>query len=107
MKSENHIIIKTHSSFSKISTSPINVFQSVLIRLFTASIGKNKYLLSLSKKYIVNKFFSSNKTIGSFDRNIEIRDQEIILNESFDIPQGFTLERSKFHNTKMASQNYF
>ena len=107
LKSENHIIIKTHSSFSKISTSPINVFQSVLIRLFTASIGKNKYLLSLSKKYIVNKFFSSNKTIGSFDRNIEIRDQEIILNESFDIPQGFTLERSKFHNTKMASQNYF
>ena len=107
MKSDNHIIIKTESSFSKITTSPISVLQSVLIRLFTASIGKNKYLLSLSKKYIVNKFFTSKKTVGSFNRDIEIRDEEIILNENYDIPKGFVLEKSKFHNIKMASQNYF
>ena len=107
VKSDNHIIIKTESSFSKITTSPISVLQSVLIRLFTASIGKNKYLLSLSKKYIVNKFFTSKKTVGNFNRDIEIRDKEIVLNESYDIPKGFVLERSKFHNIKMASQNYF
>lgn len=104
---ESNTKIYIYSKFYKINTKPLNISNILFSRLLVPFFNLFPFVLKFGKSFLAKRYFEPGKSIGFYEKEINIENFSFDSSDSYSIPEGFRLvENYNYHPIKMASQNY-
>ena len=106
----NKNIFKVRVPFVKINQKTMNPWLFICFRIFSLTVGRNKFISQKLKNLLVKVLINNNKNIDIiFDREVEFKSSEIIIKDFINgkINTKDLYNEDKFSSIHMGSSKYF